>query len=505
MDSKILGSRYRIIKALSKGGFGTTYLAEDTQFPDNMQCVVKKLHSSVENEEFLKISRRLFDKEAKTLAKLGKHDQIPQLLAYFEEEQEFYLVQEYVAGKTLANELIIGQSWSETRAIDFLKDLLGIIDCVHNNGVIHRDIKPDNLIRRDQDNKIVLVDFGAVKEVIKAQTEAIALTVSIGTQGYMPTEQARGKPRLASDIYAVGMIAIQALTGSHPLQLPEDENGEILWENQAKCTPQLAQILSKMVRYHFKERYQSAKEILTNLSILENNIASKIDSDITGIISQTASSNSKSGSSSVALVNKSINSDKNSNLFKPIGLALGGLVLAISLIFGSQFLLGKNRNSPSVAELKLATEKAQTGEYAEAIALAQDLSPTPEIQKQIDQWSEQLLDRAEVKYTRNGELETASMIIEQIIPDTSPVKKTGQELLKGWQKEHEFNQSILTIAKEELQKEQWQNAKQEAARIKGTTKYWQTQAAKISNAANLGTESQPGVVDLCSKALDLCN
>ena len=242
MDNKILSSRYKIIRALSKGGFGSTYLAEDTQYPDNQQCVVKKLHSNVANREFIKIARRLFKKEANALAELGEHPQIPRLLAFFEEQEEFYLVQAYVEGKTLTQELNISTPWSEDRVIDFLQDILQIVDFIHSKGIIHRDIKPDNLICRDSDRKLVLVDFGTVKEVMMAQTEAIALTVSVGTRGYMPTEQARGKPRFASDIYAVGMIAIQALTGIHPLQLSEDENGEVQWQDRANCKPQLAEI-----------------------------------------------------------------------------------------------------------------------------------------------------------------------------------------------------------------------------------------------------------------------
>ena len=491
----MLGSRYKVIKPLSKGGFGTTYLAEDTQYPDNLQCVVKKLHSNIEDPEILEISRRLFDKEAKTLAKLGKHPQIPRLLAYFEEKREFYLVQEYVKGKTLTNELTTGEPWLEEKVIDFLQDFLKIIDFVHTNGVIHRDIKPDNLIRRDGDRKIVLVDFGAVKDIIKAQTAA-ALTVAIGTQGYMPTEQARGRPRLASDIYAVGAIAVQALTGIHPAELSEDENGELLWQDKTNCTPQLKEIIYKMVRYHFKDRYQSAQEIITNLNILQNNISSQISSDITGIINPQDLGNT-AGNFALAAVAK----PKHNNLTKPIGLAVGGLLLTAGAVFGGRYLIADGGNS----ELKLAQQKAQAGAYTEAIALAQDLPNTPDIQQKIDNWSEQLLNRAEAKYTRNGEIETASMIIEQMIPENSPAQATGQKLLSGWRQEHEFNQSIATIAKEELQKEKWQNAKQEAAKISGKTPYWQSEAQKITKAADLGAKSQPGVVDICSKALDLCN
>ncbi len=268
IDEIVLDGRYKIIGFLGKGGFGKIYLAEDTKRPHNPHCVVKQLHLEIEDPEFWEIARRLFNQEAETLEKLGFHDQIPRLLANFEQDKEFYLVEEYIEGQTLSQELLPNQPWSEVKVIDLLRDCLEIIDFVHSNQVIHRDIKPDNLIRRYQDHKMVLVDFGSVKEVIMSQTQTISSTVAVGTRGYMPTEQARGKPRFTSDIYALGVIAIQALTGIDPIHLQEDENGEIIWQSQAECSPQLKEILTKMTRYHFKERYQSASEILEALNSL---------------------------------------------------------------------------------------------------------------------------------------------------------------------------------------------------------------------------------------------
>ena len=270
MQGTILGSRYRIIEYIAKGGFGKTYLAEDTQLPAKDKCVVKQLFPSVDDPNFIEIARRLFKTEAQTLNSLGVHDRIPQLLAYFEESEKFYLVQQYIEGHTLNQELISGQPWSEERVIELLQDCLNILDFVHSKGVIHRDVKPDNLIRRQSDNKLVLVDFGTVKEVIAEQTQLVPSTVAVGTRGYMPTEQARGKPRTTSDIYALGIIAIQALTGVHPMQLEEDESGEIVWQDKARCSLQLQKIIGKMTRYHFKERYQSAKDNLSALTDLNS-------------------------------------------------------------------------------------------------------------------------------------------------------------------------------------------------------------------------------------------
>ena len=269
MQGTILASRYRVLEYIAKGGFGKTYLAEDTQLPGKDKCVVKQLYPSVDNPNFIKVARRLFRTEAQTLNIVGSHDQIPRLMAYFEEDEKFYLVQQYIQGHTLSKELS-DEPWSEERVIELLKDCLNILDFIHAKGVIHRDVKPDNLIRRQSDRKLVLVDFGTVKEVIAEQTQLIPATVAVGTRGYMPTEQALGKPRITSDIYALGIIGIQALTAVHPTELEENDNGEIIWQDLASCSDRLKAIVAQMTRYHFKERYQSATEAIAALDKLDS-------------------------------------------------------------------------------------------------------------------------------------------------------------------------------------------------------------------------------------------
>ncbi|MBE8991296.1 serine/threonine protein kinase [Nostoc sp. LEGE 12450] len=265
MIGKLLDHRYQVIRVLAMGGFGQTYIAQDTRRPGNPICVVKHLKPGTDPRVF-DTAKRLFNSEAETLEKLGNHDQIPRLLAYFDENQEFYLVQEYIEGHTLAEELTPGKRWSESQVIQLLQEVLEILEFVHSQGVIHRDIKPDNIIRRASDNKLVLVDFGAVKQ-LRTQMVTVggqaSATVVIGTPGYMPTEQGQGKPRPNSDIYSLGIIAIQALTGLLPTALQEDpETGEIIWQQSVTVNYRLAALLTKMVRYHFKDRYQNATEAL---------------------------------------------------------------------------------------------------------------------------------------------------------------------------------------------------------------------------------------------------
>jgi serine/threonine protein kinase len=226
--------------------------------------------------------KQLFNREVAALKKLGNYPQVPQLLAHFEENQEFYLVQEFIAGSPLSDELKPGQQWSESQVIDLLQEVLGILSLIHSYGLIHRDVKPNNLIRRQKDRRLVLIDFGSVKQAwmqvvtVQGKTSAsyaigIPATLAIGTSGYMPTEQGRGRPRPNSDIYALGIIGIQALTGLSPTELLEDFNtAEVIWQHKAQVSADLASVLNKMVCYDFKDRYQSATEVLQALQPLIN-------------------------------------------------------------------------------------------------------------------------------------------------------------------------------------------------------------------------------------------
>ena len=192
LGGHLLGGHYRVVQALGEGGLAKTYIAEDLHRPGHPKCAVKFLKPASKESDFLLTARRLFKKEAEILEKLGQHDQIPRLLAYFEENQEFYLVQDFIEGHTLSTELPPGHRWSERKAILMLQDVLQTLEFVHSYGVIHRDIKPHNLIRRQNDGRLVLIDFGAVKQIrdLRITTHALLTykTISIGTQGYMPTE-----------------------------------------------------------------------------------------------------------------------------------------------------------------------------------------------------------------------------------------------------------------------------------------------------------------------------
>ncbi|MBW4630094.1 MAG: protein kinase [Brasilonema octagenarum HA4186-MV1] len=279
MLTKLQGERYQVVQILGKSLFGQTYLVQDTHLPDYPTCVVKHFLPSSQFPIPVEIRRKLFSREVEALKKLDNYDLVPHLLAHFEDNLEFYLVQQFIEGHALSVELPPGDRWSQSKVFQLLWEVLSILNFVHSCGLIHRDVKPSNILRRKQDNRLVLIDFGAVKPIWNQliinqgkTSNFIPLeytTIAIGTPGYMPHEQQRGKPRPNSDIYALGMIAIQALTGVHPTQLPEDRNtGEILWQELAQVNEKLALVLNKMVCHHFRDRYNSAKEALEALAPL---------------------------------------------------------------------------------------------------------------------------------------------------------------------------------------------------------------------------------------------
>ncbi len=281
MLGKLLKQRYQIIEVLKAGRFCQTYLAKDITRPNSPKCIVKLLPTSGDRApQKLENEKKSLLREAEALNTLSTYNSVPRLLAYFQEDGEFYLVQEFIEGHSLATEIYPGCCWSESRVIQLLYELLEILAVVHSYGLIHRDIKPNNLIRYKSADKLVLIDFGAAKQAWtqvvtdreKTHTTfalGIGATIAIGTPGYMPAEQERGMPRPSSDIYAVGMMAIQALTGLNPTQLQEDsETGEILWQQHVGVTRAFASILNRMVSYHFKDRYQSATDALQALQPL---------------------------------------------------------------------------------------------------------------------------------------------------------------------------------------------------------------------------------------------
>jgi tetratricopeptide (TPR) repeat protein len=351
MLGNTLVGRYQITNYLGGGGFGETYVANDTQLPGFPQCVVKKLKPQSTDIATLEIARRLFDTEAQVLYKLGNHDRIPQLLAYFEENAEFYLVQELIIGNDLSQELKSGVIFTQNQVISLLQEILEILDFVHQQKVIHRDVNPRNILRREQDNKLILIDFGAVKQIttkLVNSPDITKSTVAIGTPGYTPGEQAQGTPKFSSDIYALGIIAIQALTGLSPDQLEKDvETNEIIWQNFATVSPEFAQFLNQMICYDFRQRYASATIALQALQELNKNPSATI------IISPAT------------LPNRVKNPQNTKGIFWK--LLLGIFILGIGS-FGAIFMLNRLNSKNAIELYNQGNTLIQLQRYEEALA-----------------------------------------------------------------------------------------------------------------------------------------
>jgi serine/threonine protein kinase len=269
----LLGDRYGAQKIIGQGGFGRTFLAIDEYKPSKPPCVIKQFYPQFQGPSSIQKAAELFELEAVRLEQLGKHSQIPDLLAYFSQDGRQYLVQEFIDGENLAEALESKGYFSETQIRDLLNNLLPVFEFIHSRQVIHRDIKPENIILR-QDGQLVLVDFGAAKY---ATQTALGLTgTRIGTAGYMAPEQANGKPIHASDIYSLGVTCLCLLTEVEPIDLFDDSEFEWVWREHLKTSvsSELSQILDKMIQPAIKKRYQSATEVLLALGTRSPSIIS---------------------------------------------------------------------------------------------------------------------------------------------------------------------------------------------------------------------------------------
>lgn len=267
----LLNHRYQIIQVLGAGGFGTTFLAEDTQMPSRRKCVIKQLKPIASNLEIYRLVQERFEREAAILEELGDaNDQIPRLYAYFIEEEQFFLVQEWVQGQTLS-QVQVEKPLEPHQVKAILASLLSVLGYVHDRRIVHRDIKPDNIMLRQRDSKPVLIDFGAVKEAMGTvvTTEGgMGSSIVIGTPGFMPSEQAAGRPLYSSDLYSLSLTMIYLLTGRFPQDLDLDpRTGDIRWQDYAppNLESNLAAVLDKAIQSHPRDRFATAGEMLSAL------------------------------------------------------------------------------------------------------------------------------------------------------------------------------------------------------------------------------------------------
>lgn len=264
----LLRGRYRVERAIGQGGFGKTYLATDE---DRLKarCVIKQFSPQLQGTKSLEKAVQLFEQEAIRLHELGEHPQIPTLLAYFEHDKRLYLVQQFIEGPTLLQEMMQQGAFGEQKIREVLAGILPILKFVHDHQVIHRDITPTNIIRRKLDNRLVLIDFGVAK-LLSAET-ATKPGTRIGTEGYAPMEQIRsGKAYPASDLYSLAATCIYLLTQVSPEDLYDPMAGQWIWRQRlqsrgGQISEPIARILDRMLKDLVSERYQSADAVMRDL------------------------------------------------------------------------------------------------------------------------------------------------------------------------------------------------------------------------------------------------
>jgi eukaryotic-like serine/threonine-protein kinase len=258
-------AQYDITKFLGLGRFGETYLAKSKELPGQPECVLKRFRPQQTDQPF-SLVKKSFEVQGELLYQLGQHDQIPRLLAKIEDGENLYLVQEYIEGQLLSEELVPDQPWSQTQVVSFLQDTLGILEFVHHQNFIHQDINPKNLIRRWRDSKFVLLGCSGVKDMAAIWTQPIdgSPVELVGTPGYIPFEQEDNNPQLNTDIYALGVIAIQALTGTNEIEKNSDTY-QLTWKHLTTANLKLVNIIDRMVRPDYRNRYQLAREVSDDL------------------------------------------------------------------------------------------------------------------------------------------------------------------------------------------------------------------------------------------------
>lgn len=281
--SELLAGHYEIIQPLGDGGFGEAYVAIDTHLPSNPKCVIKRFRPPEKiDARTHEIIQKRFVREAVMLESLSAATtQIPKLYAYFEEAGKFYIVQELIEGKTLTKKVLDEGVFTEEAAKKFLSDILPVIHYVHSKGVIHRDIKPNNIILRDRDTKPVLIDFGAVKEVVTTVLDPYGtpanVSIEIGTKGYAPLEQLGGMPVFASDLYSLALTTIYLLAGEHPAYMVDPATGALQWHKYVPAlNPDLVTVLDKAIQPNYRDRYANAKDMLDALAVRESSLATTV-------------------------------------------------------------------------------------------------------------------------------------------------------------------------------------------------------------------------------------
>ena len=472
MSASLLNHRYRIIKALAEGGFGKTFLVEDTQMPSRRHCVIKQLKPMHARPDVFRIVQARFSREAAVLEAVSKgNNQVPDLYAYFEEGGQFFLVQEWIEGSPLIE--LVQEDWPEDRVRSLLINCLKALAPIHQQNIIHRDIKPGNIILRRSDNLPCLIDFGAVKELMSTvvrQSGQAKSSLVIGTPGFMSPEQAAGRPTFSSDLYSLSLTMVFLFTGRSPAELPTDsQTGEVLWTQFApNASDRIKAVLSRAIHPYTQNRYATAADMLAALS---TNTLEHVQRQAQTAVSQPSGSSSlqpgptavpgastptavstdtalskdgapptsvQSSSSSSALSSSA--SSSSSLPWKRVGLAASGLLLAAGVLVGVTPRISFNENA-SLAEVEdyqatvnelekaiaedpndadaqtqLARAYLEVGEYAQAITQADS------VLAQVSDDASALLVKGKVQFATGAYQEAIATFIQAADQSENPAE-----------------------------------------------------------------------------------
>jgi serine/threonine-protein kinase len=480
---KLLNNRYQVIQVLGAGGFGETFLAEDTYMPSRRRCVIKQLKPISNDPKTYQVIQQRFEREAATLEYLGEaNDQIPQLYAYFSENGLFYLVQEWVHGHTLTNVIQSQGQLQENTVREILLSLLSVLDYVHSKGIIHRDIKPDNIILREIDNKPVLIDFGAVKETIRTTINAAGhptQSLVIGTPGFMPSEQAIGRPVYATDIYSLGLTAIYLLTGKYPQELEtHPHTGQVIWQQFAGgISPQLVMLLTQAIEPRMSDRFTTANKMLYALKS-DTSIPSQVYH-----INQTAATIRLTSAAPIQPIsspsqNPVINTGNNPQIWQKPAFIIGSVM--VGSLMGAMAISSINRpqTANSIATNSSVTETPTPTPTPTPTSI---LTPTP-----IPTTVNTPISEATVS-------PTPSILPEptETIPENTPtpsIESTPQPEIKNEQEQTSVvptTEPTLTI-KETLKKKRQEKRDQVATNIRETVPAFPTGTSRSSVEETLG-------------------
>jgi serine/threonine protein kinase, bacterial len=270
--SELIHQRYEVLQELGNGAFAHTYRVKNLQQPEQGQAVLKLLKPHQQDRRLGALARALFEQEVQILKDLAQHPSTPSLLAEFDEAGETGLVQTFIDGTSVQDTFRQHLFWDEGQLTRFLTEALSTLGLVHDAGFIHRDLNPAHWIQPSGDRALVLIDFNGAQKVEVPQKRGLNINLKaapdittafvIGTSGYMAPEQMQGQADVRSDLYSLGLIAIQGVTGRSPSQFSRNAQGEIRWQPLMPIRIELIDILTHLVRYHPQNRYRSAAEAL---------------------------------------------------------------------------------------------------------------------------------------------------------------------------------------------------------------------------------------------------